>query len=106
MVPQVFAKPLDYQNVVALQAAQKGKLLIKSLRERSLGMATNHQEQVHAKVIELEGQNGSVSRLFGSANFTSAAWCLKRNTETIFHEITSRRLPPASGRFRGSHLRF
>src|SRR6267142_181378 len=89
---QVCAKPLDYINVVALQAAQKGKLLIKSLRKKPRN-GYRPPEQVHAKVIELEGQNGSVSRLFGSANFTSAAWCLKRNTETIFHEITSRKLP-------------
>jgi hypothetical protein len=93
---KVFAKPLDYRNLIALQVAQKGKLLIKSLRKK-LGNGFQPPEQVHAKVIELEGQNGNVSRLLGSANFTAAAWCKSRNTEAIFHEITSSGLPQLLG---------
>ncbi|MBZ5659864.1 MAG: hypothetical protein LAO08_05595 [Acidobacteriia bacterium] len=89
---QVFAKPLDYRNLIGLQVAQKGELLIKSIRKKP-GNGFQLPEQVHAKVIELESQNGSVSRLLGSANFTAAAWCKSRNTETIFHEITSSGLP-------------
>jgi len=89
---QVLAKPIHYQNLIALQAAQNGKLLIKFLRKKSRN-GYQPPEQVHAKVIELEGQNRGVSRLFGSANFTAAAWCNNWNTETIFHEISSRGLP-------------
>jgi hypothetical protein len=93
---KAFAKPLDYRNLIALQVAQKGKLLIKSLRKK-LGNGFQPPEQVHAKVIELEGRNGNVSRLLGSANFTAAAWCKSRNTEAIFHEITSNGLPQLLG---------
>jgi hypothetical protein len=89
---QVFAKPPDYQNLIALQTAQKGNLHIKFIRKKARN-GYQPPEQVHAKVIELEGEHGSVSRLIGSANFTAAAWCDNRNTETIFHEIASRGLP-------------
>jgi hypothetical protein len=93
---KVFAKPLDYRNLISLQVAHKGRLLIKSLRKKT-GNGFQPPEQVHAKLIELEGQNGSVSRLLGSANFTAAAWCKSRNTEAIFHEITSSGLPQILG---------
>jgi hypothetical protein len=89
---QVFAKPLDYQNLIALQTAQKGNMLIKFLRKKPRN-GYQPPEQVHAKLIELVGQNGSVSRLIGSANFTGAAWCDNWNTETIFHEIAGSGVP-------------
>jgi hypothetical protein len=93
---QVFAKPLDYQNLIAIQTAQKAALQIKCIRKRSRN-GYQPSERVHAKLIELESQNGNVSRLIGSANFTAAAWCDNWNTETIFHEIADRGLPQLLG---------
>jgi hypothetical protein len=93
---QILAGPPDYQHLIGLQKAQKGRLLIRSLRKKSADHFRPAM-QVHAKVIELEDQHGVVSRLLGSANFTAAAWCKNRNTETIFLETTRSGLPKLLG---------
>ncbi len=49
----------------------------------------------HAKVLELDDGRGRVARVFGSANFTGAAWGLKRpgNVELIATETRAIGLP-------------
>jgi hypothetical protein len=93
---QIFAKPLDYRNLIALRGAQERGLLFKTFRKKPRN-GYQPLERVHAKVIELEGENGGVSRLYGSANFTAAAWCGNWNTETIFHETAKEGLPQLLG---------
>ncbi len=89
---RVLANASDFRCLLALQRKCSHKLLVRSLRSNAQAIHPSW-EQVHAKAIELEDTSGHVSRLFGSANFTGAAWIDSYNTETIFHETAREGLP-------------
>lgn len=80
------ARKTDIATVMDIRKAMPD-VTVKAVRRESES-ATGF-ERLHAKLIELEGNDGRCARIFGSANFTGAAWIEPRNTETISleHEV-------------------
>lgn len=73
-------KDFNHLNLINSDFANCQFKSIKQRHEKVVTVET--QKPIHAKVIEVESMNGEGVRIFGSANFTGAAW-LGSNYESI-----------------------
>jgi hypothetical protein len=79
------ASAAHYREVLSIveSGSAASRLELRAVALDNARMNTRDYLPLHAKLIELEGSNKTAARIWGSANFTGAAWLGRRNLESI-----------------------